>query len=292
MIVVLVPVFMGCNIFSGMNSGSDDPDALLEQGKAALQNGENAKALEYFDKAKQKDAENYEVLYFHSVATARVHEVDFTSFLETFQEVEQNYTPGSAKNALNQVFSTRNDTLFNLSLEKLQDLLQTFLVVNDNLRMVGAAIESGELTIDEFPYVEDVLLSRGLAAIVANMILLIDTDGVGPEFVLDENFILERVDEAYQLVFQGNQEEFPEFKAEIASRVQRQWPGIDAGVRSLYLYYTWTQCGALPAPENMPQIPGTLSPAFVCAAGSETSLAWQLFEIAFNGTSSLHALLQ
>ncbi len=291
-LIFMLPFFMSCNIFSGMSSGGDDPEALLEQGKSALQNGENQKALGYLEDAKAQDPDNYNVLYFHSVATARVNQVDFTSFIETFQDVEQNYANSSAKTALQQVFSTQNDTLFNISIEKLQDLLRTFLIVNDNLQRIGAAIESGELTVDEFPYIEDVMLSRGISAIVANMILLIDTDGIGPEFVLDENFVLERVDEAYQLVFLGNQDEFPEFEAEIKARINRQWPGIEAGVRSLYLYYTWTQCGSLPAPEAMPQIPGTLTPTFICAVDSEASLAWQLFEIAYNGTNSLYSLLQ
>ena len=290
-LILLMPLFMGCNIFSGMSSGGDDPEALLEQGKSALQNGENEKALEYLTDAKSQDPGNYNILYFHSVATARVNQVDFTSFIETFQDVGQNYANGSAKAALHDVFSTQNDTLFNISIEQIQDLLRTFLVVNDNLQRIGAAIESGELTVDEFPYVEDVMLSRGLAAIVANMILLIDTDGVGPEFVLDENFVLERIDEAYQLVFQGNPADFPEFEAEIKSRIQRQWPGIESGVRSLYLYYSWTQCGGLPSPESIPAIPGTLSPTNICAPNSETSMAWQLFEIAYNGTNSLYGLL-
>lgn len=290
-IILMLPIFMGCNIFSGMSSGGDDPDALLEQGKSALQNGENEKALEYLENAKAQDPENYNVLYFHAVATARVNQVDFTSFIETFQEVEQNYTTSSAKTALNQVFSAQNDTLFNISIDQIEALLHTFLIVNDNLQRIGAAIESGELTVEEFPYVEDVMLSRGLSAIVANLILLIDTDGVGPDFELDERFVLQRIDEAYQLVYAGNGEAGAALEQEIKNRIQRQWPGIEAGVRSLYIYYSWTQCGGLPAPEAIPSIPGILTPANICAPNSETSLAWQLFEIAYNGTSSLHALL-
>ncbi|KAA3656121.1 MAG: hypothetical protein DWQ10_16135, partial [Calditrichaeota bacterium] len=251
----------------------------------------NEKALEYPEDAKMKDPDNYDILYFHSVATARVNDIEFTTFIETFQEAGQTSTASKGMATLNQVFSAENDTLFNLSVEQLQGLLQTFLVVNANLQTIGDAIESGELTVSEFPYIEDVLLSRGLAAMVANMILLIDTDGEGPEFVLDERFLLQRIDEAYQLVFVGDASSGIDFQMEIANRISRQWPGIEAGIRSLYLYYAWTQCGALPEPGDMPQIPGTITPSMVCADGTDSSLAWQLFEIAFTGTSSLYQML-
>ena len=290
-LILLLPIFMGCNIFSGLNSESDDAGSLLEQGKAALQNGENDKALAYLEEAKMKDPNNYDILYFHSIATARVNDIEFTTFIETFQEAGQTNVSNKGMYTLNQVFSTENDTLFNLSVDKLQGLLTTFLVVNSNLQIIGDAIESGELTVEEFPYIEDVLVSRGLAAMVANMILLIDTDGQGPEFVLDERFLLQRVEEAYQLVFVGDATSGVDLQAEITNRIMRQWPGIEAGIRSLYLYYAWTQCGALPLPENMPQIPGTITPSLICSNGSDSSLAWQLFEIAFNGTSSLYQMV-
>ncbi|KAA3656285.1 MAG: hypothetical protein DWQ10_15765, partial [Calditrichaeota bacterium] len=87
--ILMLPIFLGCNIFSSMNSESDDAGSLLEQGKAALQNGENEKALEYLEDAKMKDPDNYDILYFHSVATARVNDIEFTTFIETFQEAGQ-----------------------------------------------------------------------------------------------------------------------------------------------------------------------------------------------------------
>jgi len=279
--------FAGCNIFSPVSGNQEDPVALLEQGKAALQQGNNGKALELFNKAMQLDAANPEIRYYHSVATVRVHNINFQDFIAVFEA-----TGGTAGGALSKanrsyasLFSAQDDTLFFLPEAELKRIIAAFWVVEQDLEPVVESLKSGEISPDKFQHTEDVLLSHAVAALVSGLVFLVDEDVTGPDFTLDPRLILKKTNGKYILVIAGQpQPGYATIDQEIKARILHQWPMIQKGLASLYFYYNWTQLAKFPASVPMPPDP--------LPDGINNSIAGQIYRIAYYGISALWEMAQ
>ena len=278
LLVLTIPFYMGCNIFGGMSSDDNDPEALLEQGRTALQQGKYVEALGYLDKAMDKDPDNYDIRYYHSVATVRVNGLDFQTFIDTFQNEDV-----PAKISADQPgYSIKSDTLFNLDDSTLINIVNTFFVVQGNLEPLVRAMENGTLLPGDFPYYDDVLLSHGISSIVTSMILMLDDDQIYPEFSLDESFSLQKDGDAFVLQYTGTTDPGDIWNTRIAP----QLPGIQNGLRSLYYYYAWVQCSQLPNAAAYDQIEAGADPT-TCEGDSGDSPVWDVFIIVFNGINGL-----
>ncbi|MDQ7051815.1 MAG: hypothetical protein Q9P14_02540 [candidate division KSB1 bacterium] len=284
-ILAFVFFISGCNIFSPFKPETTSPTVLLEQGKAALQAGDLDKALEYLDKAKEADPENPQIRYFHAVATVRINNLDFQDFIDAFQSevANQNFSPGIQ--IYSDAFSGGVDTLFTLPESELRRIIEAFWIVQDDLEPVVQAILDGRLTAANFAHIDDVLLSSAVASTVSALIFLLDDDGEGPEFRLDTRVLLKKAEEAYALVINGDpMAGFKSIEEEVKYRIQRQWPGLQKGLTHLYLYYTWTQLGALPDTVPVPPQP--------MPTNLNHSLAAEIYKIAYQGVTALWQYLR
>ncbi|RMD93025.1 MAG: hypothetical protein D6814_16175 [Calditrichaeota bacterium] len=277
---VAILLTTACNIFSPFTSESDNVSSLLEQGKAALQAGENQKALNLFARAMEIDSLNHEVRYFHAVATVRVTGLDFQTFISAFQEGGSISSTSGAQQVYSEVFASGIDTLFTLSEQDLARIIAAFWTVQADLEPVVEGLLNGTISPDQFLFTDDALLSHAVAKIVSSLIFLLDDDGIGPTFHLDDRVILQKAQDAYVLTINGNpQAAYASIKEEIKARIQRQWPGLQKGLAMLYQYYQWTQFHRLTLDAPVPPQP--------MPADLNDSIAAELFKIAYQGLSAL-----
>ena len=284
-LVLMLFTFAGCNIFSPASGSNEDPVALLEQGKAALQKGDNAKALEYFSKAMEQDPSNPEIRYYHAVATVRVNDIDFQDFITVFEGNGGGGALSKANRSYASLFSAQDDTLFFMSEADLKRIIAAFWVVEQDLEPVIEALKSGKISPDKFRYTEDVLLSHAIAAMVSGLVFLVDEDVSGPDFTLDPRLVLKKANGKYVLLIAGDPKPgYATIDQEIKARILQQWPMIKKGLASLYFYYNWTQFAKFPTSIPLPPDP--------LPNGINNSIAGQIYRVAYSGISALWEMAQ
>lgn len=256
--------FWGCNLFSPFHSegSSDDPETLLSDARAALQDGRPQDALNLLDRAKSKLPANAptttgeaEILYFHAVATARANNISFQQFIDMMQAT----SGGSMGKSGDPVHSPQDEIiLFDFDEQDLADLLRIFSTVQVDLLPVVQALRNGTLPPDQFIHADDTYLSCGVAALVAGFVLMLDQDhNAATGFKLDARLSVKKLDDTYQLLMTDPLQTAQQIQQEVKAIICAAYPTLEDGLECLWHYYNWTTFGKL-ATGDAPVPPASL----------------------------------
>lgn len=248
-------VFWGCNIFSPFHSdgSSDDPAVLLSEARSALREGRDKEALSMLDRAMAKITpstpadQTAAIRYFHAVATVRVNNVSFQSFIDMMQGGDGGAGEGE------------EIRLFNFNERELTMMLKTFQKVKADLTPVVQALSNGSLTAAQFPYTDDAFLSCGVASLVSGFITMMDKDhNPANGFKLDTRVLIEKINDAYQVALDDPTQASQAIHDELVSIAKQSYSQLEEGFEYLWQYYYTTTFGK-PA-RGKPPVPPALLP--------------------------------
>ncbi|MCI0696098.1 hypothetical protein L0337_29370 [candidate division KSB1 bacterium] len=255
MIALAVTMLLcGCNIFSPFHSdgSSDDPAVLLSEARSALREGREKEALSMLDRAMAKITpatpadQAAAIRYFHAVATVRVNDVSFQSFIDMMQGVDGGTGEGEGMQ------------LFNFTERELAQLLKTFQTVKADLVPVVQALSDGSLTTAQFPYADDAFLSCGVASLVSGFITMMDKDhNPANGFRLDTRVLIEKINDAYQVALDDPTQASQAIHDELVSIAGQSYSQLEDGFEYLWQYYYTTTFGK-PAKGKPPVPPAPL----------------------------------
>ncbi len=254
--LAVATLFWSCNIFSPFHSDGDsnDPAVLLSEARSALREGRDQEALSLLDRAMAKITQATPadqvaaIRYFHSVATVRVNNINFQTFIDMMQAVEGGGSP------------TPQDgiRLFNFAERELALMLKVFLTVKADLTPVAQALSDGSLTTAQFPYADDAFLSCGVASLVSGFVTMLDKDhNPANGFTLDTRVLIEKIDDTYQIFLNDPTQAAQAIHDELVSIARQCYPQLEDGFEYLWQYYNTTTIGQ-PAKGNPPVPPAPL----------------------------------
>lgn len=281
---ILLAVFAaGCNIFSPFSSGDkdNDPEALLAEAQAELNNNNPQKALSLLERAKQKSPGTPLIRYFHAVATVRAYNIDFDAFIDALQTTSA--SPVADKHH-HHFIAAVNDTLqlFNFTETELARLLTVFHTVRDDLEPVVAGLVTGKIKPSEFPFANDAYLSCGVASLVYGFVLMLDQDhDYATGFQLDSRLSIAKAAGLYRVFVTDPQKTANQICLEIERIIQANYPLLEQGLVCLWYYYNDATFGRLPNTE--PPVPPAALPGNV-----RNTPSGQFFRVVFEGLSALY----
>ncbi len=249
-------LFWSCNIFSPFHSdgSSDDPAVLLSEARSALREGREKEALNMLDRAMAKITPSTPadqaaaIRYFHAVATVRVNNISFQTFIDMMQTVDGGGSPSPQEGI----------RLFNYAERELAVMLKVFLTVRADLTPVVQALSNGSLTTAQFPYADDAFLSCGVASLVSGFITMMDKDhNPANGFKLDTRVLLEKLNDAYQVALNDPTQASQAIHDELVSIAQQSYSQLEDGFEYLWQYYNTTTFGK-PAKGKPPVPPAPL----------------------------------
>jgi hypothetical protein len=276
-------LFWGCNIFSPFQSdgSSDDPAVLLSEARNALRDGREKEALNLLDRAMAKITPSTPadqaaaIRYFHAVATVRVYNVSFQSFIDMMQAADL----GSAAKSSSPQEGIR---LFDFTERELAQLLKVFQTVKVDLAPVVQALLDGSLTTTQFAYADDAFLSCGVASLVSGFITMLDMDhNPGNGFKLDARVLIEKIDDTYQVFLNDPTKTSQAIRAELVSIAGKSYAQLEDGLGYLWQYYNMATFGK-PAKGKLPLPPAPLP------ANIQSTPSGVFFQIVHAGMGSLY----
>src|SRR5574341_397988 len=256
-LMISLPVAMlywSCKIFSPFQSDgtSDDPAVLLSQARSALREGREKEALNILDRAMVKITPSTPadqvaaIRYFHAVATVRVNNVNFQSFIDMMQAADRGAGEGEGIQ------------LFNFAERELAHLLNTFQTVKADLAPVVQGLSDGSLTTAQFPYADDAFLSCGVASLVSGFVTMMDKDhNPANGCKLDTRVLIEKINDSYQIFLDDPTQASQAIHDELVSIAEQSYPQLKDGFESLWQYYNMTTFGK-PAKGKPPVPPAPL----------------------------------
>ncbi len=277
-VLTVAKLFWSCNIFSPfhVDGNSNDPAVLLSEARNALREGRDKEALSMLDRAMAKITpatpadQAAAIRYFHAVATVRVNDVSFQSFIDMMQGVDG----GSGEGVGMQ--------LFNFTERELAQLLKTFQTVKADLVPVVQALSNGSLTTAQFPYSDDAFLSCGVASLVSGFITMMDKDhNPANGFKLDTRVLIKKLNDAYQIFLDDPTQASQAIRAELVSIARQSYPQLEDGFEYLWQYYNMTTFGK-PA-KGKPPVPPAPLPDNIRSTPSGVFI-----QIVHTGMSALH----
>lgn len=278
---LLALLVAGCNIFSPFSSGDkdNDPQALLSEAQSQLKNNNPKEALNLLERAKQLSPQTPTIRYFHAVATIRAYNVNFEAFIDALQ---QSVSGGSA-NKSRETVAAVNDTfrLFDFTEAELQNLLNVFAAVKEDLDPVVAGLINGTIKPEEFQYANDAYLSCGVAAIVYGFVLMLDQDhNQANGFVLDPRISLTKAENVYQVFVDDPAKTANQICREVDDIIEANYPPLEEGLRCLWYYYYDATFGQLPA--GAPPVPPTAMPSNI-----RNTPSGEFFKVVYSGLEAL-----
>ena len=273
--------FWGCNLFSPFHSegSSDDPQVLLEEARAALRDNRPKDALALLDRAMQSAPQNYNVRYFHAVATVRANNVSFSSFINMMQDAGG--TSGLPKTGVLPGPNGEVD-LFDFPEAELRRLLQIFQTVNIDLEPVVQGLIDGTIDPADFPYADDAFLSCGVAALVSGFILMLDNDhDPTTGFNFDSRIAIKKIEDTYQVFIDDPDQAQEQIEQEIKQLICTVYPWLEDGLKCLWQYYNYATFGQYSSND------GPVPPAPLPARIQDTP-SGMFFKIVHTGLSALN----
>lgn len=280
-LLLLAMLVAGCNIFSPFSSGDkdNDPQALLSEAQSQLKNNNPKEALTLLERAKQLSPQTPTIRYFHAVATIRAYNVNFEAFIDALQ---QSVSGGSANKGWETVAAvTDTFRLFDFTEAELQNLLNVFAAVKEDLDPVVAGLINGTIKPEEFQYANDAYLSCGVAALVYGFVLMLDQDhNAANGFILDPRISLTKVQDVYQIFVDDPSKTANQICREVDSIIEANYPPLEDGLRCLWYYYHDATFGQLPA--GAPPVPPTAMPSNI-----RNTPSGEFFKVVYSGLEAL-----